>query len=245
MSQESFDKELEEHAEKVRRRLRENPECDAPVRDAATLILLRVDDGVPRVLMGKRSSAHTFMPDVYVFPGGRVDDGDEQPPSLSELAQDCHNALVRRAARPPRAFAMTAIRETFEETGLVVGRCARLAYDPPENWRAYFNLGAAPCLKDISFLGRAVTPPGNTRRFDTRFMIGRTDQVLMDDRPPQDSDELSELRWLTLGEAQEAKLPIVTRFVLRQLTSQLQDAPGSNARFHWRWGEDRFDVDDI
>ena len=41
-------------------------------RDAATLILVRRDQAQPRVLMGKRSGRHDFMPDKYVFPGGRV-----------------------------------------------------------------------------------------------------------------------------------------------------------------------------
>src|SRR5215475_3850815 len=91
-------------------------------RDAATLILYRLDDDVPRILMGCRSEGHDFMPNKYVFPGGRVDEEDAHAPSISELSAE-QDALLRiKAQRPPRAFPLTAIREMFEETGLIVGK---------------------------------------------------------------------------------------------------------------------------
>ncbi|MDZ4320825.1 MAG: NUDIX hydrolase, partial [Phenylobacterium sp.] len=45
-------------------------------RDAATIILVRRDAAKPRVLMGKRNSGHDFMPNLWVFPGGRIDRAD-------------------------------------------------------------------------------------------------------------------------------------------------------------------------
>ena len=82
-------------------------------RDAATLILVRRDAAQPRVLMGKRSGRHDFMPDKYVFPGGRVDPQDSRVPCFSQLSQADEARLRFQSRRVPRAFALTAIRETI------------------------------------------------------------------------------------------------------------------------------------
>lgn len=47
-------------------------------RDAATLIIVRTGAGEPRVLMGQRSANHKFMPNKFVFPGGKVDCADNR-----------------------------------------------------------------------------------------------------------------------------------------------------------------------
>ena len=245
MTDDGFDKALESHNERIRARVEENPDLDPPIRDASTLILLRTDSDRPRVLMGKRSSAHAFMPDVYVFPGGRVDDGDELPQAATELNTDCETALATHAERPTRAFPLTAIRETLEETGLVVGRAQTTSCDAPDNWRHYYDLGATPDLGKLAYLGRAVTPPGNKRRYDTRFMIAYADEALMDDRAPVDGAELSDLNWLTLEDAQDTDLPIVTRYVIRHLHKYFENPDAGRRRFNWRWVDNRFDVDDI
>ena len=83
-------------------------------KDAATLILIRPASDTAEVLMGKRSGRHSFMPDKYVFPGGRVDPGDGRIPAASELHPASEATLIRGTRRKPRAFALTAIRETFE-----------------------------------------------------------------------------------------------------------------------------------
>src|SRR5262245_52591574 len=91
-------------------------------RDAATLILYRLAADGPRILMGCRSEGHDFMPNKYVFPGGRVDDEDASAPSISELREDVDTQLRFKSERSTRAFPLTAIREVFEETGLIVGK---------------------------------------------------------------------------------------------------------------------------
>ena len=78
-------------------------------RDAATLILVRRDQAHPRVLMGKRSGRHDFMPDKYVFPGGRVDPQDGRAASYTELGDKEEARLRFQSKRIPRAFALTAI----------------------------------------------------------------------------------------------------------------------------------------
>ena len=84
-------------------------------RDAATLIIVRQDGSQPRVLMGRRAASHKFMPNKFVFPGGRVDVGDGRlrPP------RDLHPAVMDRlrmdrSESRARGLALAAIGETYE-----------------------------------------------------------------------------------------------------------------------------------
>src|SRR5690349_23019151 len=84
-------------------------------KDAATLILVRRDGPEPRILMGQRSRGHVFMPDKWVFPGGRVDVADARAPAAVELRPDEARRLTQgNVKRQARTFALTAVRETFE-----------------------------------------------------------------------------------------------------------------------------------
>ena len=84
---------------------REEREAAKGVRpkDAATMILIRKDDDKPRILMGQRSRGHDFMPDKFVFPGGRVDTQDGRAPALSELNETCETALQKKNTEGARA----------------------------------------------------------------------------------------------------------------------------------------------
>ncbi|MEL6473406.1 MAG: NUDIX hydrolase [Pseudomonadota bacterium] len=198
-------------------------------KDAATLILVRRDQASPRVLMGKRSGRHDFMPDKYVFPGGRVDPQDGRAPTVSELRAPVEEKLLIQSRRKPRAFALTAIRETFEETGLIVGRDESIGGKAPAGWETYYGLNAAPCLKGMIFIGRAITPPYRPKRFDARFFMAEAEDTLIDERPPVDGAELHDLQWVTLADAMALDLPSVTRFMLREIGERLdkpQDDPG-------------------
>jgi 8-oxo-dGTP pyrophosphatase MutT (NUDIX family) len=190
-------------------------------RDAATLILYRLTSDGPRILMGCRSSGHDFMPDKYVFPGGRVDDEDACAPAISELQGEVDRQLRFKSSRLPRVFPLTAVREVFEETGLIVGKaCSQLA-GPPPAWTDYYSQGVAPCLDGFTFVGRAITPPMRHKRFDARFFMADADATLIDDRPPIDGRELNDLRWFTLAEVAQLDLPNVTRFVISEVEARL------------------------
>ena len=208
--------------------------ADPPMpRDAATLILYRRDADGPRILMGCRSAGHDFMPNKYVFPGGRVDDDDALVPSLTELDASEDATLSIGAQRPTRAFPLTAIRELFEETGLIAGRASPRLLDVPAAWADYHAQGAAPCLAGYRFLGRAITPPMRHKRFDARFFMADAADALIDDRPPIDGRELADLRWFTLAEAAQLDLPNVTRFVISEAEARLS---GKATRpFHLYW----------
>ncbi|MCF6220098.1 MAG: hypothetical protein L3J65_03210, partial [Robiginitomaculum sp.] len=89
---------------------------------ASTIVLLREQDGVDEILMGKRSARHDFMPSVYVFPGGRVDPSDSYAPALDH--PNSRTREILEAAMTPtraRACVMAAVRETYEETSLPLG----------------------------------------------------------------------------------------------------------------------------
>lgn len=206
-------------------------------RDAATLILVRHDDFAPRVLMGKRHANHKFMPNKYVFPGGRVDLADSRIRPARDLAPDVHRQLMDRMRGRPsearaRAFALACVRETFEETGLVVGR----PHDGPrprskhKDWDAYFRTGAVPDLASFGMVARAITPPYRTRRFDTRFFIADAARILSDMHDTAGaSGELLDLHWLTLKEARGVDLPNITRAVLDEVEHRLS-APADTRR---------------
>jgi 8-oxo-dGTP pyrophosphatase MutT (NUDIX family) len=193
----------------------------ATPRDAATLILYRLTPDGPRILMGCRSEGHDFMPNKYVFPGGRVDEDDVLAPALTELDAEEHRTVEIGAARAARAFPLTAVREVFEETGLIVGRTGRAAGETPPSWADYYRQGVAPSLSGFRFVGRAITPPMRHKRFDARFFMANADEALVDDRPPIDGRELNDLRWFTLAEVAGLDLPNVTRFVISEVEARL------------------------
>src|SRR3954468_6958448 len=92
-------------------------------RDAATLILVDRSSNPAKVLLGRRHDSHKFMPGKYVFPGGRVDPLDRRLAARAHLDPHVETRLLQKVQRPSpgsaRALVMAAIRETFEETGLL------------------------------------------------------------------------------------------------------------------------------
>jgi len=191
-------------------------------KDAATLILVRRDGPVPRLLMGQRSRGHVFMPDKWVFPGGRVDPADVRAPAATELTEEVARRLAEgNVRRRARAFALAAVRETFEETGLVVGSAGALSGSVPAAWSHYAAHGAAPDLSRFAFVARAITPPHRPRRFDARFFYANAEEVLLDDRPHASGEELLHVEWFELDEAEKLDLPMITRFVIGEVRRRL------------------------
>lgn len=193
-----------------------------PIRDAATLIILRRETG--EVVMGERSQGHVFYPEHYVFPGGRVDRQDSHAPAARELRPEVEQRLRSSAtARRARALALAAVRETFEEAGLIVGepvngmRPAGLSDD----WRHFYDSGHAPALDRLTYIHRAVTPPGRPRRFNARFFVIDAEHVRGD--LSEGSGELLKLHWVRLADAQRLKLRPITALVLKEIESRLAE----------------------
>ncbi|MSU88296.1 NUDIX domain-containing protein [Rhodobacteraceae bacterium 2CG4] len=198
-----------------------------PVRDAATIVLVRRTGDGPRVLMGQRGAGAVFMPGKFVFPGGRVDEADAGVALGRPLAQPEAARLATDSAAAPAALAAAAIRELWEEAGLRLAVRAPDGYAPAPEWGPFCDPGLAPDAAALRFFLRAVTPPGRPRRFDARFFLCEADALWGD---PDDfaaaGDELSHLSWLPLDAARALETPFVTRIALGELQALL-DTPGA------------------
>lgn len=197
-------------------------------KDAATLIILDRSGKHPKVLMGRRNPAHKFMPGVFVFPGGRIEASDRTMPVAGTLDAICENRLLTGVVRPSlqraRALALAAIRETCEETGLMVGTTEHGAPAAPagSTWDAFAEAGVFPTLEPLHFVARATTPPRRPKRFDTRFFAVDRDWIAAERPAPVGPDsELVELAWVSLDEAQALEVASITRVVLEELQSRI------------------------
>lgn len=194
--------------------------------------MVRRDTARPRVLMGKRSENHAFLPGVFVFPGGRVDMADSRVKPADALDPKVEVKLMARMRGNPsvgraRALAMAAIRETFEETGLIIGqRGDTPATSKHTDWAEFLATGLRPTLAPMRYIARAITPPGRIRRFDTRFLVVDAEHVANMDAPAGSTDELLDVHWLTIADTQDLKLPWITGQVLKALDQQLNQTDG-------------------
>ncbi len=193
-------------------------------RHAATLIIIRRDGAIPRVLLGRRHGGHDFMPDKWVFPGGRIERYHKSAPSATALTADVAARVEKTApAGLARALAMTAVRETFEEVGLLLARPAP-AIKRAGPWGEFLAQGAQPDLAALTFVAQAITPPSRHKRFNARFFMADAERLISLDRQG-DCGELDEIAWFDLEEALTLDLPSITRFVLRETPLRLAD-PG-------------------
>ena len=197
-------------------------------RDAATLLVLDRSGPQLKVLMGKRHEKHRFMPGKFVFPGGAVDRADQHVRPADDFAPDLQAKLTDRmrgrvSPAKARALGLAAIRELFEETGLLIGKtCADLPRSNDSSWRRFLAHGVAPSLDGFMFIARAVTPPRRPRRFDARFFaVDAAHVARQGDFSEDEANELLEVNWLTLDEARQLDLPNITRIVLDHLDERL------------------------
>ncbi len=206
------------------------------IRDAATMLVIDRTGRTPKVLLGRRHHGHKFMPGKYVFPGGRVERVDRRMSAATALDKRVEARLMKEVRYPSaeksRGFPLAAIREVFEETGLILGTKMDqpLATFPPKGkeegprhapsneWSRFAQSGVAPDLAAVHFIARAITPPGRPRRFDTRFfavdanaIAARIDGVVGPDT------ELVELVWLPIEESLKLDMPGITMAVLQEL----------------------------
>lgn len=186
-------------------------------KDAASLILFDRTDAGTRVLLGRRGRRHVFMPDTYVFPGGRRDRGDHALPYstdlraevLARLAGDADDIHARRRAR---ALALAAVRELEEETGLVLGQRG------PDK-RPVADLS---CLR---YVARAITPPGHVRRFDTRFFCTFVDEAGIDTSEMRETEELHDLQWVDINAISGLNIPPITQTILDDVKALMKPQP--------------------
>lgn len=194
-------------------------------RDAATLVIVDTSGGEPRILMGQRRADQVFLPGKFVFPGGRVDRSDHTAPCADRLAEGEVARLLfdmkgTSSAARAQALALAALRETYEETGIVVGqRASQAARAASGTWSAFHATGHLPTIAPLMFLARAITPPGRPRRYDTRFFAVGSEAIAYRGAPLD--DELSGIGWFTIGEVRGLDLPNITRAVVEDLSDRL------------------------
>ena len=197
-----------------------------PPRDAATLILLDRSGPTLKVLMGRRHHSHVFLPGRFVFPGGALDPRDRLMTAATPLDPRTEAKLMRQVKRPSaakaRALALTAIRETFEETGLLLGTKRDQAPAAPDGWTAFAEHRVHPDLAGIHFIARAITPPRRARRYDTRFFTADASAIAHKVEGVIGPEaELVELVWLPLDETKRLELMAITEMVLENLHEQI------------------------
>jgi 8-oxo-dGTP pyrophosphatase MutT (NUDIX family) len=201
-------------------------------RDAATLVIIDSSQKAPRVLMGRRRPGQVFLPDTFVFPGGRVEAADRTIARRHALAPS-EAAFLKLAMRGrpsdtrASALALAAVRETYEETGLIVGARSSSRRQEPGGWQAFLAEGFEPRLEKLLFFARAVTPPGRPRRYDTRFFA--VDAAEIAHRADRVDGELLDIDWFTLDQARALKAPSITRRVLEDVAALLARAPDERA----------------
>ncbi len=196
-------------------------------RDAATLILLDRSGPQPKVLLGRRHHGHVFLPGKFVFPGGRVDPRDRLMSVGSALDPRAQAKLMLKIQRPSpakaQALALAAIRETLEETGLLLGsKRTEAPKVPPGPWSAFAEARVHPDLAALHFITRAITPPGRARRFDTRFFATDASAIAHRLEGVTGPDaELTELVWVPLDEAKRLDLVAITEIALTHLQEHI------------------------
>lgn len=156
-------------------------------------------------MLGQRRSDQVFMPDKWVFPGGRVDASDRVAAS---------GAVAVAVALDIGHFAIAAVRELQEETGFTFAGDGIAVLEP---------------------LARAITPPGNPRRFDTWFFMAKR-SALAAGQTATDG-ELLNLDWFTLLETRRLDLPYITRLIVDDVEARLtgpQDRPVQAVPFYFQ-----------
>jgi 8-oxo-dGTP pyrophosphatase MutT (NUDIX family) len=215
------------HSERLTNTKRDQTYPNLRPRDAATLMLVDRSGAQPKVLLGRRHHSLKFMAGKFVFPGGRVEATDRRMPTAAPLDPHAVTRLMRRVTKPSaekaRALALAAIRETFEETGLMLGkRSASMPAVPQGPWDAFAKAGVLPDLASLHFIARAITPPRRPRRFDTRFFAVDASEIAhrIDGVVGPDS-ELVELVWMPIVEAKQLDLMTITQVALDELQARV------------------------
>ena len=201
------------------------PEHPAPPRPAATLVLMRGGKDAPEILLLKRVRSAGFVPGAWVFPGGRVDEHDAAPSLVARLtgvtpaAAQARLALPEDAHPPAIAFWVAAVREAFEETGVLVGRNRAGDFAPTAAEHTSVRdlleevladgthfasvLDRLECRMDggaLEYVAHWITPVVEPRRFDTRFFAAG---VPPGTEPSINPREIASAVWLTPAEALE------------------------------------------
>jgi 8-oxo-dGTP pyrophosphatase MutT (NUDIX family) len=221
-------------------------ENDTEPRLAASLIL--VDHRFkpdPKILLGRRHSNHVFLPSKFVFPGGRSEPEDAKMNALGTLAPQAsyrlRNPAAGKAIAAPDALALTAIRELFEETGILLGDHGEpaISVPPATSWEQFAAARVTPNLAKLHYVARALTPPGHPRRFDTHFFAADAQEIAATiEGAVHDNSELVELRWATVAEVADLDSLPVTYLIALELAQRLAAGLGHDLPVPYFYAQD-------
>ncbi len=199
-------------------------------KNASTMILVDGSKDDPVILMGKRNKKLKFMPGALVFPGGSVDKFDGSVPVSDEFSNTTQSRLIqamrgRPTQRGARALGVAAIREVAEESGLLMGKSGDLKNNH-DDWKDFKDNQLVPSLSALRLFSRAITPPGNSRRFDTWFFIAHASQVgFIPEGGFAPDGELEDLQWIRPRDAITENTREITRVMLVELIKRLKEDP--------------------
>jgi len=217
----------DDRAERLTRTIRDQSSPNLKPRDSATLILIDRSESVPKVLLGRRHERHRFMPGKFVFPGGRIEPADGKMAFAAPLNKSHVDRLMRQVKRPSlakaAAYALAAVRETHEETGIMLGVASdKSVAAPSESWEPFAKAGIVPDLSKIHFIARAITPPKRPLRFDSRFFAADVTAIAKrEDGFVGRDKELVELVWMPITEASRLDMPGITAVALEELQDRI------------------------
>lgn len=232
------------------------------IEPAATLVLVRDHEQGPQVLMQQRNPEAVFVGGAWVFPGGKLDSNDSDPVWQTLMPDACeqhafatldlarasspYNAdqVMPHEARAPiqtsaLAFWVAALREAFEEAGLLMVK-ETTSQAQRDTWRHRLlngelcwqtlieEQGLTLAANKLHYISRWVTPPDNPRRYDTRFFIARAPQ---EQELSHEDYEAIQTRWLrpeeALQECQQGRMQLIlpTLVTLRAMCSDNDKEP--------------------
>ena len=205
-----------------------------PAKPAATIALLRDSPSRMEILLLRRDRSASFVPGAYVFPGGRVDRADWMKKTLARVdgltPETAADRLGLADTNPPAiAYYVAALREAFEETGILIGVGPNSEAPPTaaedadievlRNGLMEGHVSFTEALEQLSYridgssieyLAHWITPEREPRRFDTRFFAAR---VQADAEPMFDTREMTDAVWVTpqdaLSRNQAGPLPMI------------------------------------
>ncbi len=215
------------------------------------------------VLLGRRSGRSRFMPGIYVFPGGRVGPEDRQPSGFAEPLPDPPPGLDRATRQRLPVFARAALRETYEETALLLG-AAEVASAPSPRlgapglvgpglvgpglvgsglvgsglggtapWKAFAAAGLEPGFAGMRLVARAITPANSPVRFHTRFFLAEGTAAVGE---IAGDGELEDIHWAPIESLPELPMAAITHLVLEEALAHRAGTggPGRPAPLvHW------------
>jgi 8-oxo-dGTP pyrophosphatase MutT (NUDIX family) len=192
-----------------------------PVRDAATVMLVRDGDGGLEVFMMRRTLQAAFVGGFYVFPGGAVDAADRgaEVDAVCDGLDDAAASEALGVASGGLAYWVAAVRECFEEAGVLLaagGTGEVVRFDDPAvaarftEHRHAVHAGTTRLVDvcraeglqlvagDIAYVSHWITPEGEPRRFDTRFFVARAPAA---QEPLHDDGETIASLWVRPADA--------------------------------------------